>query len=526
MSFLNDPSLLKEFETILKQAQTPAPAPATAPSALSLAKYLVIGLGQQLNGMPNLEITGAESSPKTSDLNNIEFLIQYLERNNVSVNNYKLVYKAESPEFKGLNPGLTQYYGSIGAKEPPDASTGGASAETNQWSEVGYRVYLPGLFEYVKYLQKKADNEDNKVLKTMVGKLIDQINNKLVTDPKDQLSKTPKTTPGTSGTGTIDPKTQLDSFPEKFLFDPWTQSTETGSALLLASDLDSVASLNSWLQEHGARVKTEVVEDGKKQIYIMDWDANRANRCNIIQVLFNRAKRRSATYTSVADKNNITYYMNKVRELSSQMVGPDDKACQLAGAGTGASAVAPGTDATPGAGGAQTGAAGGEQLHYLLQRLPFLEGYIDIQRFRMFNSAYAAMASGPHKVELDGLILSVDSKISEVYMHSSKNYLAYPLPIGAGAAEHYATYAKGPSPADHIPRLLAELKMLVRLEQAVVSDLLLRYGGGGTGGVESTSAVLRPEQIAMIEGSLKIAQNNVQRLSAIMWEFENLKKAK
>ena len=516
MSFLNDPSLLKEFANILKQAQTPAPA--SAPSALSIAKYLMIPLGQQLNGMPNLQITGIESSPKTSDLNNIEFLIQYLERNDVSIDNHKLVYKAA--DFKS-DPGQAQYYGSIGAKIPPDASKGGASADTNQWNEVGYRVYLPGLFEYVKYLQKKADNEDNKVLKTMVGKLIDQINNRLITDPKDQLSKTPKATPGTAGI--VDPKTQLDSFPDNFLFNAWAKDVSTGNVPLLASDLDSVAALNSWLKDHAAKVKTELFKDGKKAFYDLTWDDKDANRCNIVQVLFNRAKGRSATYTSVADKNNITYYMNKVRELSSQMVGPDDKACQLAGAG--AAAVAPSAEGATGAG-AQAGAAGTQELYSLLQRLPFLESYIDIQRFKQFNSAYLSIVGGNHKEQLNDMIVSIDSKITEINNYTSKSGIpTFPLPYGAGSAEQYVTYAKAP-PANNIARLLAELKMLVTLEMRVVNDLMVKYGSGGLGGVGATTAILRPEQIAYISGSLKIAQDNLKRLSAIMWEWESLSKAK
>ena len=517
MSFLKDPSLLREFANILKQAQTPAPGP--APSALSLAKYLMIPLGQQLNGMPNLQIAGAESSPTTSDLNNIEFLIQYLERNNVSIDGHKLVYKAT--DFK-LDPMQAQYYGSIGTKVPPDASIGGASADTNKWNEVGFRVYLPGLFDYVKYLQKKADNEDNKVLKTMVGKLIDQINNKLVTDPKDKLSKTPKATPGTSPA--VDPKTSLDSFPDNFLFNAWAKDMSTGAASLLASDLESVGSLNAWLKDHGAKVKTEVLKDGKKVFADLPWDNDTANRCNIVQVLFNRAKSRLATYTSAADKTNLTYYMNKVKELSSQMVGPDDKACQLAGAG--AAATAPGGEA---ASGAQTGAgtsAQAQSIYYLLQKLPFLQNYIDIQRMRQFNSAYLALAGGDHKSQLDSMIVSINSKIKNVQDESSNSGItAYPLPHGSGAAEQYATYAKAP-PANHIISLLAELKVLITLQSRIVSDLLLKYGGGGTGSVEATSAILRPEQIEMINGSLAIAQDNLESLSDIIWEFKSFQSAK
>lgn len=518
MSFLKDPSLLKEFANILKQAQTPAPGP--APSALSVAKYLMIPLGQQLNGMPNLQITGDEASPKTSDLNNIEVLIQYLERNNVNIDGHKLVYKAS--EFK-LDPMQAQYYGSIGVKVSKDPSIGGADKE-NKWDESGYRVYLPGLYEYVKYLQRKADNEDNKVLKTMVSKLIDQVNNKFITDPKDKLSKTPRATPGAPTTSTVDPKAQLDSFPDNFLFNAWAKDVSTGNVSLLASDLESVGSLNAWLKDHGAKVKTETFKDGKKVYMDLPWDNKDANRCNIAQVLFNRAKAKSTTYTSEADKTKITYYLNKVKELSAQMVGPDDKPCQLVGA----SAVAtPSGDyasgSKPGAGG---GSSTGQELYDLLQRLPFLEDYIDIQKFKQFNAAYLDMVSGDHKAQLTSMINNVTSKIAELNGVTSRVGIpTFPLPYGAGAAEQYSAYAKYP-PADYIGRLLAELKILVTLEMSVVNDLMVKYGSGGPGGVGVTSAVLRPEQIQYISGSLDIAKDNLKKLSAIIWEWNSLQKGK
>lgn len=514
MSFLKDPSLLKEFANILKQAQTPAPGP--APSALSVAKYLMIPLGQQLNGMPNLQITGDEASPKTSDLNNIEVLIQYLERNNVNIDGHKLVYKAS--EFK-LDPMQAQYYGSIGTKVSKDPSIGGADKE-NQWNEVGYRVYLPGLYEYVKYLQRKADNEDNKVLKTMVSKLIDQVNNKFITDPKDKLSKTPRATPGAPTGSTVDPKAQLDSFPDNFLFNAWAKDISTGNVSLLASDLESVGSLNAWLKDHGAKVKTETFKDGKKVYMDLPWDNKDANRCNIAQVLFNRAKAKSTTYTSEADKTKITYYLNKVKELSAQMVGPDDKPCQLVGVGA---IATPGTESATGT---KPATGTGQELYNLLQRLPFLEDYIDIQRFKQFNAAYLDMASGDHKAQLTSMINNVTSKILELDTLSSRAGIPrYPLPYGAGAAEQYSAYAKYPQ-ADYIGRLLAELKMLIVLEKAVVGDLIVKYGSGGPGSVGATSAILTPEQIQFIRQDLDIAEDNLKRLSAIIWEWQTLQKGK
>ncbi len=503
--------LLEIFSDIVKKAQVAAPI--GGPSPLEIAKHMVLQLGQELNGMPNLSFeTGAAKSPSTQDLKNIESFVQYLAANKVTIDGVRLAYSPDESSLALQDPTKSKDYGSIGTKVG-DEETGGAKfQETGQWGEADYRVYLPGLYEYIKYLQRKATTESNKVLEVMVGKLITFVNNRFGANIPKKPKHTPGQTPSEMPADTI-----LDSFTTGFVFNPNYKTYAPGDVSLTAGDLSSIGNLNSWMSKNKFKVATPTEASSKEGMVWqpLEFGDPKANFCNVGKVLLWRAKYLRQR-GSDEDRKKADFYLKKLSEVIPQWTDPSGKPCTLDEEA--AKTVTPtGEKASP------TTGATPLALSQLLQLLPFHQNNIDLQRMNRFNSAYLSITAGDHKTDLQQLINSVNSKMKDVMAYSaSGNVKLFPLTVGVGAAEEYASsYVKAPPGANFV-RLITELKTLITEEKKLVLDLLNRYGGGGAGGVAVSQARYTPEQAAQISGDIEIANDNLQRLSAILSEWTSL----
>jgi hypothetical protein len=513
MSFIiKDPQLLKKFETIVKIGQTPPPLPAQAPvapakppSTLDVAKYLFVQLGQTLNGMPDMksENPAEWTGPKPEDLKNIDNFAAYLEKSKLVINGKRLAYKPDDlrEAFKN-NPQVQQEYYSVGVKVGDEM---GGSDKDLGWGEGSYKVNFEETVKYIAYLQRKASNQDNKVLEVMVGRLIEAMN-KIY---KTGLTPFQKSVPGQAPNQVPDNIT-LDSFPSGYVLNPWKQTYDPGTNVeLKSSDLQNAATLNDWIGKNSIQ---QAVDAKGTAIPFSDpkW-----NFCNMINALFWRAN--YLWNRKTPDKvTAYGFYVRKLQEISRELAGPDGKACTI-------TTQIPGVT-TPAAGGAgATGAAGGAatSMTHLLTKLPFRNEVINVSWMRQFNDLYLSLADGEHKSEIQGLMDKVNDAIAEVHNNcKTATTLFFPVHEGSGYAREMAALSKVPD-VKYLDALFGALEDVVNAEKQVVQDLLNSYGDAGTGAAGPTR--LLPQQVSLVQSQMRVAEYNVSVLHSGVSEWRSFR---
>lgn len=295
MSFLQDPKIYKSIiEDVIKTAQT---APFRQIDKNIVAKKLVNNLTRELSGAaPKDSITAANDIGLTMDhLYNLPLLLQFLSQNKLKINGEQIAYTEDASKIVADPSNLTKI--------------------DNLY------VSIPLLTKYINHLQDKARKDDNTLLETSLGTLIDQIK---AIDPKAGLSKTrEKSTP--ESPNIIKDGTIVDRF-EHMIFDPKNIRAHGGNTYtLFASNLKSAGTLNAWLRNAGQA--TVVMYDNNQAKSVSYFDEN-ANRCIVPQVLHERAKYLFSV-GNPDEKQIASFYMNRIQEITGQMTGPDGKACPL-----------------------------------------------------------------------------------------------------------------------------------------------------------------------------------------------------
>jgi hypothetical protein len=271
-------------------------------------------------------------------------LLQFLSQNKLKVNGKQIVYtKDETANI----------------------------ADPSTLSQVNdYYVDVQPLSQYVNHLQEKAKADDNALLQTSVGNLIDQIN---AVAPAAGLGKQKeKSTP--ENPNVLPDTTVVDRFSKK-IFDPKHPMANTGNDhLLFASNLKSAGALNAWLRDAGDAAV--VMYDGEQPKSVSFFDES-ANRCIVPQVLYKRALQ--LYNTGNEDQRRLySYYMKKVQEITGQFTGPNNEACTL-------EYVAP--SAEQGAGAAAGNKPGVSDVQ-LIQSLPLRMKDLSFQRIKFFFDQY------------------------------------------------------------------------------------------------------------------------------------------
>lgn len=234
---------------------------------------------------------------------------------------------------------------------------------------------------------KVAGEPQGRILEVLVGKLIDSVN---MIKPDSGLSRKPKSTPDKPRE--LPDETVLDSFGSK-VFDTKNPYADSGALKLLAKDLKSKESLNTWMRGGGMfGPEAQIVSyDANNQKIQTPYTNPQSNLCVVINVLYLRAQRSLQLAKTPEETATYTYFVNKVREIGPTFTDPNGQACNIGGATAQYGLVGqPGTQVgVQGPGGARMD----QVLEQLVQALPLDTQDIDFHRILAFANLYQPLVS-------------------------------------------------------------------------------------------------------------------------------------
>ena len=480
MSFLHQKEIYIPLVTegLLKRAAEPGLTP------INVGKKLVNTLSRQLVAQPEpLNLASPnEVELKVDNLQSLGTLLKFLSINQVTLDGGRIAYtgaeeaKLPEDEKNKLSP--------VSINESRDAIT-------RKWNAADYHVNLKSLISYVSYMQQKAaamvkgGDVQGKVLEVMVGKLIDQVN---AIKPDSGLNRKPKSTP--EKPNEIDDEEQIDDFGSK-VFDPKNPTADRGSLILKAKHIKSRAALNSWLQD-SPEAQIVMYDDKNQKQPPKTWTTAGVNHCNVIQVLYARAKYWSEIAKTPKQEKNFAFYVSKIQEIGPTFSGPDGKACTVVPASTSAQPAKPG---------GEPGKLTPQTIGYIIGSLPLRSDNVNLDRIRAFLKYYA---------ELDP-----DVANDLVAYHSSAEQDLGQLCIRGTMQREFKLY----SDADYVRTLLKDpaanyaafCEALIRVVQNAsdaIDSLYSRYADN-TGGKAQISD---PQHVQRIADQKQVALNNLNRI--------------
>jgi hypothetical protein len=410
MSFiLKDGKLFIDLvNSLVKNAQVPQTS--QDKSIIETAKKLTNKLEGEYSDVPApLNISSAtDADLNVADLQNIGKFLLFLTSRQIKLDGERIAYSKTEPEFETevKKSGM----GLIAANVSRDPLTRGFEAGD-------FLVNIPLITKYISYLQEKAlsmeksGDEQGKVLRVMIGKLIDSVNKYHQTG---LLRAKPKSAP--ENPNALADDTVIDGFNEKLL-DIKNPLGDIGSQVTLkGKDLKTKESLMSWLMHEGTGAAKVAVYDGGQRT-IKAFIEEGVSQCLSVGSLAKRATLLLNTRAESAQQKKIyTYYVNKMRDLLPQFVDPDGKACSV---GVSADAGA-GTDAAGRGQGAGTGKPGsGDQkitLEQLMTILPFDLADINFAKIRRFFNGMKQLTVEPQTLALMNAVENDMTKFTNTYM--------------------------------------------------------------------------------------------------------------
>jgi hypothetical protein len=404
MSFLHD---YETYSKIISDAFYKKAQQKNILDPVQVAKKLVARLSREMGGAseePNIS-AATPAGLSTVNLQNIGNLLKFLDESQIRVDGVRAVYdQAESETL----PQDEQ------DKLSPVTINVSRDAATRKWNTADYYTNLPVLIKYVSYLQNKSKTEDNKVLSVMVGKLIDQIN---TIKPDSGLSRAPKSVPGKI-VNELPDDTQIDGFGTK-VFDSKNLSTDSGSNMLFAKDLKNRETLNAWMLTNPEAQIVTYDANGKK-ISAIKYSDEKADRCVIVNVLFNRAKNLlQSRATSPEDTKKYNFYIKKMQELGQTFVGPDGQSCMVGGsyhANSGGDTTLTGyhPDSTENGTGGSAGRSGvdDQTIRNIVSTFPLAISEINTDKIYDFINQVKVLGSGTRGARLQSYIADLTTKIT------------------------------------------------------------------------------------------------------------------
>lgn len=475
MSFLHNEKVFLPLiaNALIKHAQQPADSETSIPA---VAKKLVSRLSRELSGQPEpLNLSSpAEAELKVDNLYNLNALLNFLSAGQVSLNGARLVYTSD--EEAALN-------------EDEKNKLSPISVDTGK----DYHVNLKSLIAYVNHMKEKSaamiagGDPQGKVLEVMIGKIIDQINE---IKPDSGLSRKPKSTPDKPND--IDDEEVIDNFGSK-VFDPKNPTADRGSLLLKAKHVKSRAALNSWLQD-APEAQVVMYADNQKQAPIV-WTSTEVDRCNVIQVLYARAKYWSEIARTPKEESNFAFYLNQIKTIGPTFSGPN-----------GACTVVPATATKPNenqVGGEQGGQFNAQTLDNIVGSLPLRSQNVNLDRIRGFLAYYAEL----DPTEANNFIVehsSLANDLASILVRgvSEKEFSLY------SDVETVATWLK--DPYKNFNPFCSLLYRVVSNAARAIDSLYSRYADN----VGGKAQISNPQAVQRIADQKQVAFNNLNRVAA------------
>lgn len=519
MTFLYEQDVLKSLASALSKEAQQAPAGPIG-NEIQVAKKLVARLAREAGGgaeAPNVSSDAPGGAGlNTGNLQNIGNLLKFLDDNQIKVDGVRVSF--DQAESEKLPEGEQ-------AKLSPVTINVSRDAASRKWNTADYYVNLPTLIKYVSYLQNKAKQEDNKVLSVLVGKLIDQVN---TVKPDSGLSRTPKSVPG-KVVNELPDDTQLDGFGNK-LFDSKTLTSDVGGHPLYAKDLKSRESLNAWMLL-GPEAQIITYDDKGKKLAAVKYSDEKADRCVIINTLYNRARNLlQAKATSPEDTKKYNYYIKKIQEIGQTFTGPDGQACSVSGAYVGKPGHAAGDtelagyktqeekdQATSGAGSNTVAAIG-----RIISSLPLSIEDVNLDRIFSFTRELNTLIGGSQGGEaadrnnrIRGYINDLGQKMIALKGLTKHNAAIFPMNI---SAPEFQSMLK--NPANYLPALEG-LSTVINLVRMIVAEFYSAYRIQITGMSDQYKQLLRG-QIGTNRDDSSIYARNIEDINYLKNKYSQV----
>jgi len=457
MSFiLNDEQLfINLVNSLVKKAQVPADK-----SIVDIAKKLVSKLERQYYDTPEpLNVSSATAvGLDVPNLQNIGKFLQFLTTNQIKLDGTRIAYNEGDPESKNLDESAKGFIAANVSRDPV----------TRGFEPGNFAVNIALLTKYISYLQDKASSleksgdDQGKVLRIMIGKLIDSLNQQIKTDLTRSQPKSSPENPSELAGDTV-----IDGFNRKLL-DTKNPNGDTGSIPLKAKDLKTKEALMSWLKSFGGGSAWVAEYDDKGQRTERAFIEPGVNQCAAVNALEMRAEHLwKNEATSPQEKKLYTYYLRMTRELVPQFYGPDGKSCSISSSqqaakkpGTGQGAgIGTGQGAGTG-GGAGAGAGAGVDdsatLSEAVSTLPFAPGDINFERINFF---FASLMKLTISTQITGKVSAVQNNMknfNDNYMEGGESIISLGLNVG-----QYANMLKSNKNANQ--QIIPSLELLKRI---------------------------------------------------------------
>jgi hypothetical protein len=501
MSFIYDDNVYLDIigRALIKEAQNIPLNPTL------VAKKLSGRLQRQITNTPeppNISST-SEIGLSVNDLQNLGKLMQFLARNGVKLDGTRIAYSGEENDKL---PEAEQN------KLSPITINLSRDAATRKWNTVDYYANLPLLIKYVSYLQQKANTmkvagePQGRILEVLVGKLIDSVN---MIKPDSGLSRKPKSTPDKPRE--LPDETVLDSFGSK-VFDTKNPYADSGALKLLAKDLKSKESLNTWMRGGGmfgpeAQIASYDANNQKTQT---PYTNPQSNLCVVINVLYLRAQRSLQLAKTPEETAVYTYFVNKVREIGPTFTDPNGQACNIGGATAQYGLVGqPGTQVgVQGPGGARMD----QVLEQLVQALPLDTQDIDFHRILAFANLYQPLVSTLYAGEVGNAIVNLGVAMQRATSLTISGQKNFRMTRNIQEVNSWVKDPKGPN----------AVAMVNFLQQAIIETgkiIQIFYNEYGRTTYSGDRKVFNSEQKSLVEGQIlgnsSIYYQNLRDLQAL-----------
>ena len=441
------------------------------------------------NAMGDVGAKG-EAGLGVADLNSVGNFFQALSQNEVTVGGERIVYHGgETP------PDRRKWL-------PVDAERSVLMTET--MDEQGNRHALEGAYyvnkellkQYVTTLaattSKEQDPEAQRFMKTMLGSLIERINNifrmKLSVDYKEPEKK-------------MDPATELTRFPQTL---DYKRYSEDGPRPLTWGDIQSADAIKDWVGRNNIGVVIEGRKGGPLAVNHPEFDF-----CVVARTIY--AKATWLARSKPDPDKTIAAFVQQITKVGPTLQGPDGKACTLGGA---SQSDQPGQPGQPGAPGAAKPVSQ-QQLHSIVQYMPLTLEAINFQRISAFFRAYEQVASATGSSQYAAL-QGYKNTFNQAYT-DVKNLTLTPMDVFSlyGGADTVVKWLKPPQNDRYVPFVQ---KLSVALD-AAKNAIQLFYSSYVQARSSEDRVIFNPEEREIVESQIlgdSIYQNNTEALAR--WE--------
>lgn len=402
-----------------------------------LAKKLVNNLSAQFSDVSSESNTPVDL--KLENLQSIGKLMQFLIVNKINFQGTRIAYSEE--EVNNLTENIRDTLVPVSINISRDAAT-------RQWNQADFYVNLNSLVGYVAYLQQKSNQENNPILKVMIGKLIDQVNQ---IKPDSGLTRTPKST--LTNTNELPNETVVDSFGSK-VFDIKNPFADKGSLTLTAKDIKDKNSLNNWLQQNPeAQVAIYDSSNNRHLFRYTDPSINLSEAWNnIVNTISSRANRLLQLSKSPEESNKYNFYNIKVNNLGGS-VTTEHK-------------IENKEKTTP-----STSSNISQTLNQALSALPLSIREINLDDIQTFFRLIEQVFTGERANRLKAYIADADNKISVLKRMMRYSDSIYPLGV---QPQQFASRLKQPTTS--YLAALDRLTEIVDLTRQVMAEVYSAYG--------------------------------------------------